>query len=81
MAFPLHGGEMNEYFVVRLKTYIQGEINWYDYSYPDYIKYLGYSIYVTNQQRDVLISELTGKIRAQVNFLKKEKSQCMVERM
>lgn len=73
VAFPLHGGKMNGYFGVRLRTYIQGKMKWYDYNCPDYIKYLGYPIYVTKQQRDVFIDELIGKIRAQVNFFKERK--------
>ncbi|EPB85634.1 hypothetical protein HMPREF1544_07628, partial [Mucor circinelloides 1006PhL] len=44
-------------------------MKWYDYDSPDYyIKYLGYPIYVTVQQRDSFIAALTAKIKAQVGF-------------
>jgi hypothetical protein len=28
VAFPLHGGKMNGYFGVRLRTYVQGKMKW-----------------------------------------------------
>ncbi|EPB86798.1 hypothetical protein HMPREF1544_06414 [Mucor circinelloides 1006PhL] len=43
-------------------------MKWYDYSSPDYIKYLGYPVYVTVQQRDSFIANITAKIKAQVDF-------------
>ena len=30
VAFSLHRGEMNGYFGVRLRTYVQGKMKWYD---------------------------------------------------
>jgi hypothetical protein len=68
IAFPMHGGKMEGYFGVRLRSYIQQKMKWYDYNSPDYIKYLGYPIYVSVQQRDSFISDLTAKIKAQVDF-------------
>ncbi|KAK4510448.1 uncharacterized protein ATC70_011427 [Mucor velutinosus] len=73
LAFPLHGGRMEGYFGTRLKTYTQQRMKWFDYSSPEYIKYLGYPIYYTIQQRDCFIADLTAKIKAQVEFLKPRK--------
>jgi len=70
MAFPLHGGRMEGYFGTRLRGYIQQQMKWYDYDSSEYIKYLGYPIFFTTQQRDAFIDDLTAKIEAQVNFFK-----------
>lgn len=65
----MHGGKMEGYFGVRLRTYIQQKMKWYDNSSRDYIKYLGYpTIYVTVQHRDSFIADITAKIKAQVDF-------------
>ncbi|KAK4517759.1 uncharacterized protein ATC70_001103 [Mucor velutinosus] len=73
LAFPLHGGRMEGYFGTRLKTYTQQRMKWFDYSSPEYIKYLGYPIYYTKQQRDCFIADLTAKIKVQVEFLNPRK--------
>ncbi|EPB84081.1 hypothetical protein HMPREF1544_09141 [Mucor circinelloides 1006PhL] len=70
MAFPLHGGKMEGYFGTRLRYYIQQKMKWYDYSSPEYIKYLRYPIFVTTQQRDCFITDLIAKISAQVKAFK-----------
>lgn len=70
MAFPLHGGKMEGYFGTRLRSYIQQKMKWFDYSSPEYIKYLGYPIFVTTQQRDCFVTDLIAKISAQVEAFK-----------
>ncbi|CAO0793218.1 unnamed protein product [Mucor circinelloides] len=68
IAFPIHGGKKEGFFDVRLRSNIQQKMKWYDCNSPYYIKYLGYPIYVTVQERDSFIADLTTKIKAQVDF-------------
>lgn len=67
----LYGDKIEDgYFGVRLRSYMQQKMKlYYDYnSSPGHIKYLGYSIYATVEQRDSFIADLIAKIKAEVDF-------------
>ncbi|CEP12727.1 hypothetical protein [Parasitella parasitica] len=79
LAFSMHGGKMESYFGVTLRPYAQQKMKRYDYSSPSYIRYLGYPIFISLQQRDSISADFTTKIKAEMDFFINQKSQCMMK--
>jgi hypothetical protein len=72
IAFPLHGGKMIGHKGAELRNYIANNqcMKWFDYSSTGYVKYLGYPLWFSNEQRDIFVDKLSGKSQPPDNFYK-----------
>lgn len=72
IAFPLHGGNMMGHKGAELRNYIANNqcMKWFDYSSTGYVKYLGYPLWFSNEQRDTFVDKLSGKSQPPDNFYK-----------
>ena len=55
-----------------LRNYIANNqcMKWFDYSSTGYVKYLGYPLWFSNEQRDTFVDKLSGKSQPPDNFYK-----------
>ena len=63
VAFPLQGSLPSTSAIRHLVTNEAG-LRWFDSHSPNYLRYLGYPIWVSTDQRQIFCQELLAKIKA-----------------